>query len=531
LVVLYRNLSQPLNLLGDSAGQRAALREADRLEAKLEKVGDAKKPVFTDDEKVLGCLASMDFGGIVKREAEVDRMLKEAEQQARDHPEVPYYQSRLATAKVLKAVRLLALRSLGPASAEFQGALALLKKLAADHPGEPKLRLGVADVASRCGTCYLLCGNVAESEKHFQAAFADLEKLGNDHPQVPRFRYLHSQMLIRVVLLKVALRDFRSAADHTSKALALLQRLATDFPGCSEYRRHLAQGRITQANYLMSAGAPAEAEAAYREGVRLWTKTAADFPTITEFRLGLGNGHMQLGNHLVQVGKTAEAAESYHEGTRIHEAVAKELPGRGDCVDFVAADHFRLGQFLVSQKRHAEAMVYYSKSVACLEKALEMCPHRRDWAGNLQNVLKQRGLAAQELNDWSAYERDLQRAGEVGERAAPAFVRLAAARRHVEGGDLVRARADADDLFLDEGLSGEERYELAGLCARLSELAGSAERKEKDAAQAVAALGQALEAGHAGPLPWAEAPQFRALRVRADFKKLGAAEARETGKH
>ena len=57
-----------------------------------------------------------------------------------------------------------------------------------------------------------------------------------------------------------------------------------------------------------------------------------------------------------------------------------------------------------------------------------------------------------------------------------------------------RARQDADDLFQDDEMSGEEWFELAELYAHLAER--STDGKESAATQAVRALSKALEAGH-----------------------------------
>jgi hypothetical protein len=118
------------------------------------------------------------------------------------------------------------------------------------------------------------------------------------------------------------------------------------------------------------------------------------------------------------------------------------------------------------------------------------------------------------------YERDLRRAETVGERLGPALLRLSRARQRAEAGEVARALSDADDLFTDADLADDQWYELAELYAKLSELAEGAGPKERAAARAVEALGKALERGYRAPVPLAEAPSFRALAGRDDFKKV-----------
>jgi tetratricopeptide (TPR) repeat protein len=525
LPTAYRNLAQPLDYLHDSAGERAALQAADRLEVLLAKLPGPDRPLVTDEDRLLGSLHLKDFDRLATQQGEADRVCRQAEQRAQAHPDVPVYQVALARAKVLTALRLLSGGAPAQVGPPLRDALAVLGKLAADHPDVPRYRHGLGDATVHCGTIYLLAGDAAEGQRCVRAGLDVLAKLADEYPKAPAFRYAHGQATVRVLMLKHSQGRAREAIRYEADGLAVLKRLAAEFPSCPEYRRQSAQGCITLGIHLSALGEAAQAEAAFHEGARLWARTAADFPSTHEFRLAWGSACASLGHFLSHHNKPREAEEAFGRAIRIHERVVAEFPRAAEHHFALATDHIWQAGLRESQKRLPAARQSYAHSIACLERAVRIEPRRRDWLANLQQVLRHRALLSQALDNGDDYRRDLRRSEEVGERLSPPLVRLSRAGELAGKGDLARARAEADDLFLDD-LAGYEWYELAVLYARLSGSARGAPGKGGAAARAVESLSKAIEKGYIGSVPPAEDSRFRRLARRADFKKLAGAAPR-----
>ncbi len=519
LPAVYRNLAQPLKFLNDPAGERAALRAADRLEEKLAKF-PASRELVSDEEKVLASLQTLDLERLARQKGELERMLAKAEKDAKQCPEVPGYRWLLARVKVFLALQKLSGGAPETAQPYFREALALLAKLATDFPAIPKYRLAWAQGSNASGMAYLFAGDTAEAEKHLRAAHDGLAKLADAHPRAPKFRTALAEAFITVGMLEASRGKGAEAVKHLKAALAAEKKLADDFPASAEYRRHLAQGHVTLARHLASLGAYAEVEAALREGARLWARTVADFPAHHEFRMYWGDAHTQLGLFLAQHGRAREADEAYLEAIRIHQALVRDVPRDAPGHVALGRDYSYRAARLDDEKRHDDALTCYTRAIACLEAALGLEPGRRDWRFDLQRTFQERGFLYRSLNRTSDYERELQRAGEVAERLEPPLLRLSRANQQLQAGGLAGALKVADELVLDDGLSAGQWYELAELYAKLSAGLEGAEIKERTAGRAVESLGKALERGHKAPAAPAEAPAFRPLAGRGDFKKV-----------
>jgi tetratricopeptide (TPR) repeat protein len=520
LPMTYRNLSQPLRSLGDDAGVRLALREAERFEAKLARFPAPAGGALSDEEKVIGSFQALDGNRLLGQGAEVERLCRAAQKKAEDHPDVPLYRTELAKAKVLLAFQRLSAQEAGAAQAHLRDAVGLFARLCADFPDVPRHRYSWADVSASAGVTSLLAGNTAEGEKLVRAGLDALAKLADEHPRAPLFRYQKRHVLCRLMTVKLAQGKPEEAAPHALASLALMKQMVEDFPACAQYRQDLAQDQIGLAGYLAAQNKHAEAEAALRETGRIWARAVADFPTNPEFRLFWGNTYTNLGRFLTGLGKAREADEAYAEAIRIHQRLVLDHPRDDAYLCALAADYSWRAGPMGAEGSSAESLARYSESIACLEAALALAPQRRQCRIDLQAGLRQRAFAYRSLNRMAEYERDLRRAEAVGERLGPALLRLSRARQRAGAGEVARALGDADDLFTDADLADDQWYELAELYAKLSELSEGAGMKERAAARSVEALGKALERGYRAPVPPAEAAAFRALAGRADFKKV-----------
>jgi hypothetical protein len=167
-----------------------------------------------------------------------------------------------------------------------------------------------------------------------------------------------------------------------------------------------------------------------------------------------------------------------------------------------------------------DAVDCYSQTVSCLEAALRFNPRQRDYLWRLQNTLQQRSALLLTLQRQAEYERDVQRAKEIGDRLYPPLVRLSRIRQQIQERSFIMALAEADDVAGGDDLSAAQWYELAGFYAQLGEVLAEAGPKESAAKSAVEALRKAIAAGHVSAVAYPDDPQFRSLAAREDFKRL-----------
>ena len=522
LPMLYRNLAQPLGYLHNHAEQAAVLREAQRLEDKLAKLPDTARNPSADQEKLLSSLMSKDFRRLADQQVEADRFHREAQERVKDHPDVPTFRANLISAKLFVALRLVNTGSAREAEGVYRETLQLAEKMVSDAPAVPKYRCSLAEVHLLTGIGSMVAGNRDEADKQIRECFAILGKLADEYPRVPRFRSLQSEAMARAEMLKMAAGDLPGANELLKTALTVLKRLADDFPTCPDYRRQHAQTHITLGQQLNRVRAYDEAEAALREAIRLWTKTAADFPQNREFRMALGTASLHLGFFLTERERAREAEEAYAETIRVHQRLAADFPREPEYQVALAADCFTRAQLLARQQRLPDAVEGYGQTVAYLEAALRINPYQRDWLWRLQNTLQQRSTLLLSLQRSAEYERDVQRAREIGDRLLPPLVRLSRIRQWLGERKFALAVAEADDVAAGDDLSAGQWHELAGFYAQLAEATEDSGARESAATHAVEALRKAIGAGYASAVPFAADPQFRSLAARADFKGLPA---------
>ena len=522
LPILYRNLAQPLSYLRDSAGESTARREADRLDAQVARARSSEPEghPFANGRLASEIITGGNIGRLSGGREEAETGLREAQQRLREHPDVPAYRCWAAGAEMCLAAQRLSENNREETLRHLRKSCDAFAKIATDFPAVPKFRLLHATTQNSVGLVCLAMGHPAESERQLRRAYDALGKLADDYPRVARFRYLLSTSLLQVARTRGARREQREAIQDLSRALAVMARLSRDFPACVQFRRHLADHHLTLAQWQAGVNDYVAAEAALRESLRLWAAIAAEVPSVPEFRIAWGNIQTNLGDFLSQHDRAREAAEAYAAAVRIYERLCADCPKDALAALGMAAPYSHRGRMWEAQKRPADALKDYSRALSTLETALRLAPHRRDWFADLKSVLELRASVLLTLGRQEEYERDTRRADEFQERMQDAQLRLIDLGLLVEGGELARARAGADDLATDESLSGPRWYELATLYAKLAAGEASVEKKESAAAAAVRALRKAREDGYKWATPLAKDPVFRPLASRPDFKDL-----------
>ncbi len=520
LPTAYRNLAQSGGPPRNEAEAAAAQREAERLEARLAAVPEAARKWLTDEDRIHNRLQVLEQTPREGRQAEVERLTRQWEQEVQQHPDAPRFRVQLSTAKAMLALYFLSAGAKEPALRAAREALEVNEQLQTQYPDVPAYRTLSAEACFLNGITNLLCATPAEGERYLQQGQALFEKLAKEQPTNPQDRYRLGEALLRVSMTLGAQGDAAGARRYFEASLAVMKQLAEAFPRCPKYRREMAQTTITLGHLLLRQGDPARAEAHYREGVRLWRQVATDFPAATAFRQALGDALANLCGYLYKNDRLADSSSLYPELIRLHEGLVREWPQDPEQRATLGNDYALYGRVLERQEQLTAAAECYSRTIICLDSARQLNPRQRDWLSRLRVILQDRAYVYQRLGRHAEHEADLRRAQELDEGLQPAVMRLARIRQRLDEGQLAPAMKEADDVFADGALSASQWRELAGLYAK----AAGADPGQQDAvaARAVEALRRACEQGCAGAIPLAEDPQFQNLAGRADFQKLAS---------
>jgi tetratricopeptide (TPR) repeat protein len=515
---VWRNLAHPLQYQGYAGEAAAAQRTAARLEGQLSRLAPTAHSRLTEDDKIMTGLLANDLRLLAGKQAETERVLRQAQQEAEAHPEVVIFQTRLVAAKMAWAGQFMASGKKDLALAQAREALDVVAKLAAEHADVLKVCQLQATAWELTGFLYFSAGKRAEGEQQLAQALSQNEKLAQDFPGVPALRYRVAETRMKSALALGGAGETKAAARAFADSVAVLDSLAKAYPQSPEYRRQHAQATMSLGNLWRQDGAETEAEAAFRESVRLWQQAVADFPANEAFRFDLANTLEVLAAYLIRCGRAQEVAPILAEMVRIDQGLVKEFADQPGYRAALAHAYLSCGIFLDEQHQPASAVEYYTQSLAWLDSALQTNPRQRDWREATRVALKHRASALVLLNKRAEQEADEKRIAELDEALQSPALRLMRVQRRLADGKPAEALREADDLLGGGDLSGAQWHELAVVYAQ----AAAANRPDREAlaARAVLALGQALEQGHDGPLSPDQEPAFRLLATRADFQKL-----------
>jgi tetratricopeptide (TPR) repeat protein len=520
LPMAYRNLAQPLGYLNNTAEVSMAEREALRLEGELSRFPEASRKWVTDETKVLGSLHTTDISRLADQQPETDRLLRQAEQLKKDHPDVGLYQEIVLRANFFAGLRGLAGGEKENGLSKLREGMELAAKLAGQFPDFPKFGEMQAEAVQMYGLSLILCGQRSDGDLYLQQGFAVRERLARQHPDLPEIRNHYSQQLLVIAMTFKNQGERDAALKYLSQSDEVIKQLAKAFPACPYFRRHTAQAPITMAEELKSQGSDAEAEIAYREGICLWRQVIVDFPGRPEFRQFMALALRALGAFLAGKGRCQEAGAVYQEVIHIHEQLASEYPGEPHYQVSLAADYAWYGQLLERENQLSLAVENYTKTIELTAAGMKANPRQREWVSNLRLTYLQRAHDYLKLGKREQYEADMKRARDLEGRLDPPLVRIFRINGQLAGGQLAAAMQEANDLYQNADLTASDSHELAGSYARASAASKDAHDKDTYAGRAVELLRKASDQGHINLTPLDKDAQFQALAGRADFKKL-----------
>jgi tetratricopeptide (TPR) repeat protein len=446
---------------------------------------------------------------------------------AGEFPAVPEYREGQAKCHNNLGLVLAVLGKSGEAEAAFGRALAIKAQLAADSPADPALRESVARSQVNFGNFLQRIGERPRAQEAFSEALATLEKLSREYPKAHKCRQELGSACINLAGLLQDMGKRKEAEAVARRGMVVLEQLAADFPALPVYRRELAGSHRILGVILQHLRQPSEAEAAYRRALALYEQLVAEFPTVPSNREALAGALNNLGIILMELRRYPEAEAASRRALALDERLAAEFPAilsyrtglAGDCVNF--------GNLLRSQKRSQDALEWYDKAIPLLNAGLAGNDRREPEREFLRNAHVGRAQAL----------ADLQRHAEAAEHwdqalaLVPAFgrpiMRLQKALALARAGDHARATAEVAALTADARGPAPMLYDAACVYSvSLAALKGETDVRDKYAAQALALLGRARDAGFFQDRQQVEHakkdPDLAPLRSRDDFQKFMA---------
>jgi tetratricopeptide (TPR) repeat protein len=520
---LYRNLAQACASLLNGPEEAVARAESQRLELKLAAMPGAVLTLLADEQLILARLGSADVRQLLDGQALVETIFTNAQELAKNHPDVPLYRGRVMACQIVRGIRFFAEGKATEAEHSLAEVVDVVEKLAAEAPDLPRYRRQLAHVWCLRGMGQALSGNLAAGKESWRTCWRLYEKLVADFPQDPHFACAWANALIMVQTFRAGLKDQRGALENLTAALAIQKKLAQEYPTYPDFRRNYAQTLISLAVQRGACLDNDGAEDTFREAIRIWAQVVADFPDSVDSRMALGNAHFSLSRFLECIGKPAGIEEELRQALHVHYALARDFPKDAELQATVGADHGFLGKLHEDQKQFSAALQDYTRTLACYEVAWKLSPRHRDYLITIRGTCQRRAFLLLKLDDHAGYEQDLHRAEELGELLEPAVVRLHRIGQRLQEGKLDAALCDADDLFLGDDLASSEWRDLAGAYARAAAAISEPAWKESLSRHAVEALRKALEGDYRSPHPLDDDADFRCLCGREDFGKLAGA--------
>ncbi len=374
-------------------------------------------------------------------------------------------------------------------------ALDIRQKLADAEPTVTSFQSELAFSHMNIGGIMMDSGKPAEALGAYQKALGIRQKLVDANPTVTSFQNELATSHNAIGLLYSQTGRPGQALEAYQKALRIWQKLADANPAVSSFQSDLALVHYNSAVLLGEMGKPAEVLESYAKALAIRQKLADANPAVSGFQQGLAQSQFSIGAFLSEMGKPEEALRSYEQARAIMRKLADANPEVAIFRRHLASTYNNIGWLLAHQKRYAEALLALDQGTALCEKLTHDYPSNAYFAHGLGYSHAYRGWTKAQAGQPAEAAADLRLAVELWSRSKALDIETR----------FERSRA----LALLAGLGGDEKSGVTPAEA------------ETFADQAVAALADAVKTGW-GLKSELKAPDFDALRARADFQKLVA---------
>ncbi len=366
-------------------------------------------------------------------------------------------------------------------------AIALYQALEQEQPGLTKLRINHLAAASNFANMLRDIGRTAEAEQIYGEAIAMGERLIAEQPDRPQFLSQLARTHNNVGRLQEHEGRLVEAESSYTRSTELRQQIVDLQPEVDDFRRGLGLSLNSLATVLMKTGRSVEAEQRLDEAIGHFEQLASKNPHVQEHREGLAWACMKLGVVHLGEARAAEAESAMRDAVSHWRQLVADQPGASDFVNGLGGALNDLGMSLVALGREDEAVPVYREAIALQREALAAAPQ----------VIRYREFLNTHYRQLTEL---LVRMGRIEEA-------IEAIREHLAL------------EFIDSGT----RHDAARLLARcFSERVEDTPLPDRDdlAAETVAVLRRAVEAGWADPVLTATTPDLEPLRDRDDFQRL-----------
>jgi tetratricopeptide (TPR) repeat protein len=427
------------------------------------------------------------LGSVLANQGKCQEALAEY-RQARDlfnrlvqaHPRAARYRHGLATSHTNLGIQLAALGKQQQALAEYRQARDLQGKLVQAHPSIPDHANRLAKTHSTLGNLLATLGKRQEAVAEHQQARDLQSQLVQAHPDVPLDQYRLAATHVNLGALLYALDRHQDALTEYQQARHLQSKLTQAHPDVPAYQHGLATTHNNLAVLLAGLGKPQESLEEHRRARVLRSKLVQAHPEMSSYRVDLAATCCVMGLWFKDNGKARESLGHFAEALELLQSVA---PG--------AANHPRTRQY--------QRTTHWGRAIA----------------------LCQLGRHREAVADWD--QAILLASGE-----ARNYLRLRRADSRARAGDYLLAATEADDLARLPSLPGETLYNLACILALASSSASHdasrplPERAKRSEEYARAALALLRRAAAFGYVPKSANDDLTCLHGRDDYKRFRA---------
>jgi len=356
------------------------------------------------------------------------------------------------------------------------------------QPGEPEYRLGLARNLNSLGIATVEMGEMASAIQVFERSVADYEALVHLQPGEPKYRDGLADGLGNLGVALIRQGQFDSALEVLRDSITQLEALVELRPEVPEYRLGLARSRNSLGIALAESGRIGPAAKAFERSVSDYTSLVEQRPAALEYRDGLADGLSNLGFLMIEQGRIEAAIETLQQSISIYDSLLELQPDNPELLAMKGAAVGNVGIALTEGGKADEAATRQREAIALQQRVLDRVPQ---YAPSRQFLSNHYGDLADAL----------LRLGQAGDAA----------------------KATRESLALGPNV-GDELYDGAcrlALClSMLVEANAPKDTRDALAAEAVAILRRAVEAGWSDADWTAHDPDLAPLRDRDDFQEI-----------
>ncbi len=433
-----------------------------------------------------------------------------------------------------KAERGEAYLNLGRITRELEGeekalaplgrAVELFAELARDHPENPDYQAKLADSHYWLGMMYNDSGRpeqLGEAEQALRNALAVIRPLTKRYPTDSRYQNQTDAILFILGTVYDKTRRTPEAEQTWLEVLTMQKALTTSHPAEPDYAHNLAKCYSNLAKVYTASRRWPEALRARQQAVEISKALADQHPQDPQYQYFLGIHYNNLGTLYRDRRRLPEAEQAFRDALATMKSLADQHPAIPKYARTLALFRVIRGNFVRDTERPENALPWYTEAVANLEVASGKVPKDASTRSILEDAYLQRARVLQGLERHHEAVPDWDRAIELNTGRLSLRLRLSRAGSLACLGEHVRATAEADAVIRGDQVPPSIVY-TAGqtYCLAAAAVPDESPLKERYTARAVALVRQAVAQGFPDVDRLKMDPFLNIMRGRADFQQL-----------